>query len=147
MDLKPGKCDADMNRWSLACRGATMWGLQNASSSVFADRTVRARLSRFSYGLCYAVPFDPILHSQQDRCVYPDGTHMAMNQMEWLIRKGNRLQDDVMFKRELASNVQVNRLSTGTRSFSQELYYSTDDQPPTRKGPSEFSISNMSKIT
>ncbi|KAF2870470.1 hypothetical protein BDV95DRAFT_607638 [Massariosphaeria phaeospora] len=120
--------------WSSICRGATMWGLENSPNSTFTKKTVKARLARYSYGLSYAVRFDESKgHVLQDRRRFPDGVWMATNQMGWLIQKGDRIEDGKVMQEQLATPVQVGFLSTGTRPFSQELYYCADENPPPRK--------------
>ncbi|KAF2643572.1 actin-like ATPase domain-containing protein [Massarina eburnea CBS 473.64] len=120
--------------WSSICRGATMWGLENSPNSTYTKKTVKARLARYSYGLCYSVPFNESKgHLMQDRWRSPTGTWMARNQMGWLIQKGDRLEDGRVMTEQISTPVQVSMFSSGTRAFLQELYYCADDDPPPRR--------------
>lgn len=82
----------ELGRWSSICRGATMWGLENAHSESLSalganPKTVVSRLARFNYGICLAIPFDPSVHQSKDRVTHPNGGQYADNQMDWIILK------------------------------------------------------------
>ncbi|KAJ4292499.1 hypothetical protein N0V90_009161 [Kalmusia sp. IMI 367209] len=130
--------------WSSICRGATMWGLENSPNSTYTKKTVKARLARFSYGLCYSVHFDESKgHLAKDRILGVTGDWMAKNQMGWLIQKGDRMEDGRILQKQLMNAVQVGMLSRGTREFSKTLYYSADDEPPSRR---EISVKELCTV-
>ncbi|KAH7125733.1 hypothetical protein B0J11DRAFT_506551 [Dendryphion nanum] len=120
--------------WSSICRGATLWGLENSKHNLSPKKTVRARIARYSYGFSFAAVFDESKgHRWEDRRQWPDGTWRAINQMGWLLEKGDKVEEGKILNMSLAAQVQVGMLSTGMRYFSDELYYSSDDDPPSRK--------------
>ncbi|KAF1830154.1 actin-like ATPase domain-containing protein [Decorospora gaudefroyi] len=130
--------------WSAICRGATLWGLENSEHSPSAKKTVRARIARYSYGLSCAKRFDESKgHRLADRRKCPDGLFRAINQMEWLLEKGDKVEEGKILHTQLVANTQVGLLSTGMRYFSDELYYCGDDQPPSRK---EISVKELCKV-
>ncbi|KAH8690418.1 hypothetical protein GQ44DRAFT_833025 [Phaeosphaeriaceae sp. PMI808] len=114
--------------WSSICRGATMWGLENSTYSPPPKKTVRARIARYSYGLCYETEFDASKgHERRDREWSPRGYWEARNQMRWLLEKGRIFE----------------RSDRGIRKFSEALYYCSDDDPPNRK---EISVKELCKV-
>lgn len=123
--------------WSAISRGAALWGLENSSKTPSATKTVQARISRFSYGTVFAVPFDERKgHLFEDRRQFPNGQWMAGNQMEWVIEKGDKIEEGKHTTIHFSSTVQVGTWSRGDRPFSNDLYYCADDNPPSRKEPS-----------
>ena len=82
------EANADVKSWSSICTGATLWGLENSSDNALSRRTVQSRISRHSYGLCCAHPFDKIKgHLEVDRVRGTKGEWRAREQMGWLLRK------------------------------------------------------------
>lgn len=70
-----------------------MWGLEHAQRpGVVAEEqhkpTVISRISKYSYGVSLAVPFDRKIHHWEDRVLDPsNNTYLASNQMRWLLRR------------------------------------------------------------
>ncbi len=89
-DIATKSSSAHATRWSSICRGATLWGLEHSqlTAAVKDNPTVTSRLSRYSYGLQVATPYDPSKHLVQDR-FYDKvvGTYKADNQMDWLLKR------------------------------------------------------------
>jgi hypothetical protein len=80
----------DCLRWSAICRGATIWGLENATRSRENSperKTVVARIARHNYGICGAEPFDESRHLLKDRARFQNGLWYANHQMHWLVVK------------------------------------------------------------
>ncbi|KAL1794655.1 hypothetical protein ACET3X_006471 [Alternaria dauci] len=118
--------------WSAICRGATLWGLEHSSHSDFTTPTVSARIARFSYGNRWDVPFDASRgHREIDRKKRPDGWY-AEDQMNWLIKKGDRLEEGRKIHLSVGIDVQVGFFDTGIQEFSQQLWYCAVDEPPQR---------------
>ncbi|KAK7398435.1 hypothetical protein QQX98_012186 [Neonectria punicea] len=126
--------------WSAICRGACMWGLDHTERSSINTRprskpTISSRISKYSYGVSAAVPFDDNIHFWKDRVFYPHkNKHMANNQMRWLLRRGDTIAEGRVLDIQLFKSVHgVGFTSYGDRYFSQELLYSDEDEPPSRK--------------
>ncbi|KAF2200940.1 actin-like ATPase domain-containing protein [Delitschia confertaspora ATCC 74209] len=122
--------------WSSICRGATLWGLENATddnSTGSTKKTVTARIARHSYGICACVPFDATRHLFQDRVRLPDGNWWANNQMQWLLKRGERVEVGKLLTTQISSSVQVGFFDSGIRSFSQQLWFCPENEPPSRK--------------
>ncbi|KAH6849437.1 hypothetical protein B0T12DRAFT_418225 [Alternaria alternata] len=118
--------------WSAICRGATLWGLEHSSHSEFTPATVSARIARFSYGNRWDIPFDISKgHQEIDRKKRPDGWY-AGDQMNWLIKKGDRLEEGRKIHLSVGIDVQVGFFDSGLRAFSQQLWYCALDTPPQR---------------
>jgi len=82
------EANADVKSWSSICTGATLWGLENSSGNALSRGTVQSRISRHSYGLCFALPFDKTKgHLEVDRVRGTKGEWRAREQMGWLLRK------------------------------------------------------------
>lgn len=80
-----------------------MWGLEHAGQSArpnilelplgrnsipAAPATVASRISKYSYGISVAVPFDQSKHLWKDRVHDPaENIYRANNQMCWLLRR------------------------------------------------------------
>jgi hypothetical protein len=65
-----------------------------------------ARLARYSYGLCYLVPFDELEgHLQKDRILDVTGEWLAKSQMGWMIKKGDRMEDGRVMSKQLITSV------------------------------------------
>lgn len=91
----------DTARWSSVCRGATLWGLEHPNESITSisllsnpstftanEPTVTSRISRYSYGLSFSVPYNERRHLIHD--AYKDektGLTMAKQQMTWLLKR------------------------------------------------------------
>lgn len=68
-----------------------MWGLENSShfnGVAPPQKTVAARIARYSYGISCRTPFKASVHKLEDR-VWSDAhdEYRADNQMIWLIRR------------------------------------------------------------
>lgn len=126
-------------RWSSICRGATIWGLEHSEQSPATKKTVVRRIARYSYGLMYSVLFDESKgHLFQDRRQDPNGDWLAINQMGWLLEKGDRVEEGRLLHKRLTKSIQVSKLSTGMKYFTDELYYCADSEPPSRYESSEY---------
>ncbi|KAG9188814.1 hypothetical protein G6011_07519 [Alternaria panax] len=100
--------------WSAICRGATLRGLELSAHSDSKPTTVSARIARFSYGNCWDVRFDASRgHQDIDRKKRPDGWY-AGSQMNWLITKGDRLEEGRKIHLSVGSDVQVGFWDSGT---------------------------------
>lgn len=116
-----------------------MWGLENSKHNPAAKKTVRARIARYSYGVSFACVFDESKgHRWEDRRRTPDGVWRAINQMGWLLEKGDKVEEGKMLHIPLTANTQVGLLSTGMRYFSDQLYHCADDDPPSRRETSKL---------
>lgn len=74
---------ADSDRWSAVCRGATLWGLEDsAQQNVGASKTVTSRVSRYSYGHAWDVPYQTT-----DRVKSTGGVVRATEQVGWIVNK------------------------------------------------------------
>jgi hypothetical protein len=132
--------------WSSICRGATLWGLEHSKSEPTHRKTVIGRIARYSYGVAYSAIYDESKgHLLQDRRRGTKGEWRAINQMNWMLAKGDRVEEGKMLNIQLAANVQVSTLSTGTKLFSDELYYCADDEPPSRMELGEWTTLSLSK--
>lgn len=84
-------CSAEVNTyqlsWSSICRGATLWGLENSSFLNSANRTIAARIARYSYGYCAGTRFDPLRHAIEDQYYNKRGELYARQQMFWFIQR------------------------------------------------------------
>lgn len=110
-----------------------MWGLDNPRDKTTKTKWVLSRIARFNYGLCYNIPFNEGAgHLKRDRIRSPNGNLLAKNQMIWLIRKGQVIEEGRTLNPELRRPIQASFFGTGTREFSDTLYYCEDDKPPTR---------------
>jgi hypothetical protein len=58
--------------------------------------------------------------------------------MNWMLAKGDRVEEGKMLHIQLAATVQVSTLSHGTKYFSDELFYCADDEPPSRMELGEY---------
>lgn len=63
--------------------------------------------------------------------------------MEWLLEKGDKIEEGKVLHIPLIANVQVGLMSTGLRYFSDELYYCADDEPPSRREISRLFPSSL----
>jgi hypothetical protein len=106
--------------------------LEHSSHSEFTPATVSARIARFSYGNRWDIPFDISKgHQEIDRKKRPDGWY-AGDQMNWLIKKGDRLEEGRKIHLSVGIDVQVGFFDSGLRAFSQQLWYCALDTPPQR---------------
>lgn len=68
-----------------------MWGLEHSTHFNGVRRpqkTVAARIARYSYGIACRTLFDPSVHKVEDRVWSDaDNDYRADNQMMWLIRR------------------------------------------------------------
>ncbi|KAH7081489.1 hypothetical protein BKA63DRAFT_462626 [Paraphoma chrysanthemicola] len=130
--------------WSSICRGATIWGLENSGKVHTAKKTVVSRIARYSYGVTFATIYDESKgHLPQDRWRDTRGTWRAINQMGWLLEKGDKIEEGKMLDIELTSSVQVSMLSSGMKYFTDTLYYCADDEPPSRK---DLGVKELCKV-
>ncbi|KAM0796671.1 hypothetical protein BDR22DRAFT_866080 [Usnea florida] len=128
--------------WSSICRGATLWGLEHSDlNSVTSSPTVVSRLSRYSYGVAFTQVYDPTRHLSED--VYldtTDGTHRARGQMEWLLKRGEVVEEGRMVETSCYNTVEVGFRDSGRRQFSLNLYYNEETKPPTRKTSAVYAL-------
>jgi hypothetical protein len=116
-----------------------MWGLENSASNPASKKTVVSRIARYSYGVTFASPYDESKgHLVQDRRRGPRGEWRAINQMGWLLEKGDKVEEGRVLHIRLTANVQVSMLSSGMKYFSDELFYCADDEPPSRREVSKY---------
>ena len=70
---------------SAVCRGATLWGLEQNHATSFLSR-----IARTSYGVCFAVPYEPgnPNHLQSDKWWdEAESIWRVNNQMRWLLKR------------------------------------------------------------
>ncbi|QDS68467.1 hypothetical protein FKW77_010834 [Venturia effusa] len=135
--------------WSSICRGATLWGLENSTRrDAGASKTVASRLARYSYGHCWNVIFDPSIHRIEDRVVGMDGVIRATNQMNWVIKKGDRIEENRLISVPCCGILgRVGFRSVmkgGAETSGVELLYCADDEPPAGKGTSVKPLCSVS---
>ncbi|KAL8700310.1 MAG: hypothetical protein Q9224_001020 [Gallowayella concinna] len=115
-----------------------MWGLENSGRNTATVKTVAARVSRHNYGICVSWPFESAKgHLLVDRYRGTRGEWRASNQMSWLLRKGERIEEGRVLRQQLAHSIQVGFLDVGMRYFTQTVQYCPDDNAPRRKERSE----------
>ncbi|KAF5013318.1 hypothetical protein FDECE_668 [Fusarium decemcellulare] len=137
--------------WSAVCRGACLWGLEHANqfsegtsrpsgNTPYPASTVSIRISKYSYGVAMAVPFDPKKHLRVDRIFdQSSNTYMADNQMNWLLRRGEKMTEGRMLSTNIVISVHgVTSTSKGSQQFRQTLHYCRESDPPTRLDRSEL---------
>ncbi|KAL8790195.1 MAG: hypothetical protein Q9213_000726 [Squamulea squamosa] len=85
-----------------------MWGLENSAGSTATVKTVAARFARHSYGTTVSRSFDPAKgHQLVDRYRDTRGMWQAANQMSWLLRKGERIEEGRVLRLHLSDAIQV----------------------------------------
>lgn len=123
-------------RWSLACRGATIRGLEQSQPDHVPSAMSRIsvlRTARHHYGIRCSLPFDESRgHSYQDRVRGPRGEWRADNQMIWMLRKGETIEDGRDIHQKLPHDARAGVLEEKVYRTSDILYYCADDEPPTR---------------
>ncbi|RDI80134.1 hypothetical protein Vi05172_g9924 [Venturia inaequalis] len=125
---------------SSICRGATLWGLDSSRrpNDIIMPRMVSARLARYSYGICWDRTFDSTRHRLEDRVVRLDGAVRARNQMEWLIKKGDKIEENQIISLNICNIIQgvgfKSAMMSSVSDFAQQLYYCAADVPPPRNG-------------
>lgn len=134
--------------WSSICRGATLWGLENSTrQNNNANKTVTSRLARYSYGNCWDVEFNSSIHHEKDRIESIDGVIRARQQMNWLVEKGDRLEEGRLISVPVCDLVKGvgfrSSLKARIETSAAELYYCADDEPPTRK---EISVKRLCSV-
>nr|POE77908.1 hypothetical protein CFP56_09551 [Quercus suber] len=73
--------------WVAICRGAVMRGLSDTTTKTKHKSTVKARVSRKSYGTAYRTVFDK--HNELDKTWCPIRLqYLADRQMQWYLRRG-----------------------------------------------------------
>lgn len=123
--------------WSSICRGATLWGLEHSERAAEMGHgpTVRARLSRYSYGVRMDIPFDSKKHSERDKAQNAWGGYVAKDQMCWLVDKGDRIEEGHKVGKDITSSVEGIRafqiFGTSREWFKHTLWYCEKDPPPT----------------
>ncbi|KAL8798869.1 MAG: hypothetical protein Q9182_006325 [Xanthomendoza sp. 2 TL-2023] len=124
--------------------GATMWGLENSGRNTASVKTVAARVARHNYGICVSWPFDLTKgHLLVDRYRGTRGEWRASNQMSWLLRKGERIEEGRVLRQQLAHSIQVGFLDVGMRYFTQTVQYCPNDTAPRRKEHSESKLGSV----
>ncbi|KAK7701749.1 hypothetical protein SLS57_011631 [Botryosphaeria dothidea] len=121
--------------------GATLWGLENSSFLNSANRTIAARIARYSYGYCAGTRFDPLRHAIEDQYYNKRGELYARQQMFWFIqRQGDRIEEGKELTSPIYVSVQVSSFSrfhsSDTHPFTHALDYCADEKIPSRRGPS-----------
>jgi len=124
--------------WSSICRGATLWGLdycRRASDSW--PRIISSRIARYSYGVCWDVPFNASEHHAEDQVIGVDGIVRAKHQMEWVIQKGDKIEENQVIPMDISQCIVGVGLRTALQfkdiTFEQQLYYCAANDPPLRK--------------
>ncbi|KAG9649800.1 hypothetical protein KCU95_g15447, partial [Aureobasidium melanogenum] len=125
------------NAWSAICRGATEWGLEHIDAKLTSPHrtnlTVTSRLSRYSYGYMAMTPFENGKHLPSDLYHDPvDGVDKAQNQMWWLLKRGQEIEDGAELEASVHHSIQVGFWDNGERPFEKKLLFSADEIPPTR---------------
>ncbi|ORY19539.1 hypothetical protein BCR34DRAFT_609684 [Clohesyomyces aquaticus] len=127
--------------WSAICRGACLWGLEHSSQGSQAP-TVKTRLARYSYGICRDLPWDPKNKSFSEQDKKKDTAHgglLAKDQMVWFIEKGDPIEEGMLYRTQISQTVKTGVFRAMTfrqNHFSQQLWYCSSNEPPTRQGPS-----------
>ncbi|KAE8371983.1 hypothetical protein BDV26DRAFT_275028 [Aspergillus bertholletiae] len=137
--------------WSSVCRGAARWGLENAiaptSQGSEVSKTLTVHIARYSLGICVSEPFDGNRHLEADRVFLHDRKFYATNQMEWLLKKGERVEVGTPLTAQLTKSIQLGTFDglfdIGVRTFTAELYCCYDDHPPSRK---EHSVQQLCTV-
>ncbi|KAF2624867.1 actin-like ATPase domain-containing protein [Macroventuria anomochaeta] len=130
--------------WSAICRGATMWGLEHSQQNPSPRRTVKSRIARYSYGIVCTLPFDESKgHLLRDRIRGSRGEWRAANQMSWMLKKGEKVEEGRHIHQPLTQVVPVNLEGTGMYNLWNALWYCADDEPPER---AELSVKELCKV-
>ncbi|KAJ4993517.1 Hsp70 family chaperone [Stagonosporopsis vannaccii] len=130
--------------WSSICRGATIWGLERSQQTASSKKTVRSRIARYSYGIPCTVPFDESQgHQLRDRIRGSKGEWRAANQMSWMLRKGEKIEEGRRIHQGLTMVVPVNDDEQGMHNLSNGLWVCADDTPPERQ---ESSVKELCKV-
>ncbi|KAF9874990.1 hypothetical protein CkaCkLH20_07684 [Colletotrichum karsti] len=91
-----------------------------------------------AYGVLTSQPFDPARHELRDRYVdESDGSYWAGYQMEWLVRRGDRIKEGQDLTINLYKSLQGVGLmslfsSRGDEAFENVLYFCKEAHPPSR---------------
>ncbi|KAK9438890.1 Heat shock protein Hsp70 [Metarhizium brunneum] len=118
--------------WVAICRGAVIHGITSLGLSECLDVKVETRIARMSYGVMISQPFNPELHSPEDRCINACTLKpMATNQMEWLLRKGTDLSATTSTRHEYFYT-----FKGAIGQVSEEFYISASSEPPSREDQS-----------
>ncbi|KAF8415361.1 hypothetical protein EV426DRAFT_630019 [Tirmania nivea] len=116
---------------SAVCRGATLWGLEQNHATSFLSR-----IARTSYGICFAVPFDPKNpnHYQEDKW-WDEAKRIwrAKNQMRWLLTRGDEVVEGRVLKGATYHALVLKDTDTGDWSSTETLWYSDSAIPPARR--------------
>ena len=122
-------------RWSLACRSATIWVLQQSQPDRVPSATSPIsvlRTARYHNSTRCSLPFDESRgHSDQDRVRGPRGEWRADNQMILLLRKGETIEDGRDIHQKLPHDARSGVLEKEVYRTSGTLYYCADYEPPT----------------
>ncbi|KAL8953266.1 MAG: hypothetical protein Q9222_000871 [Ikaeria aurantiellina] len=139
--------------WSSICRGATMWGLEHSDLNSSALRpgspgegpTVTSRLSRYSFGMVFDQPYDENYHHIDEVYLsHDDGAYLARDQMEWLLKRGEEVEEGRILDTSCEQIVKVGFFDKGLEMFSSDLFYSDEPIPPRRMSSSEsFQITHL----
>lgn len=131
--------------WSAICRGATLWGLENAQSDSTKRRTVRSRIARYSYGIIVSREWDTAVGQlETDRLRGTKGEWRANNQMNWMLKKGERVEEGRTLHRDLFESVKVGFGDHGMYQTTSTLSYCAEDTPPLRAEPSVKTLCTVS---
>ncbi|GAB1312154.1 hypothetical protein MFIFM68171_02364 [Madurella fahalii] len=109
--------------WSLVCQGATLWGLQQLNTEA---QLVRGRVARCSYG----IRLDPSQYSHTKT----RGKSVVKDEMIWLIKAGDKIEDDRKATYTMTARVNdvrwYHRFTTSTQLFTHTLWYCYTRPPP-----------------
>jgi len=124
--------------WTAVVRGAAIFGIEKP---VLPAMSASSR----SYGVSVSESFSEIRHSVQDRFVHPIArAEMAMEQLLWLIKKGDLILSDEpkVVKQRFAKNFSETDPRTGTLPI-----YSYDDKDiPERLANSQRELTEICKL-
>jgi hypothetical protein len=116
-----------------------MWGLEHSEQYPTAKKTVVSRIARHSYGLVVSRTWEIAEGAlEKDRRRGTRGEWRADNQMHWMLRKGEKVEEGRILAKTLFQSVQVGFFDTGIQYFSDTLSYCADNSPPLRAEPSKF---------
>lgn len=115
-------CLVPERAWSAICRGAALHA---------RDKTIVShRRARDNLGYPIHVPFENGVHIEQDRIKLTSGMR-AKNQMQWSIRRGQRISRSTRAQLHLYAEFSDDRSRKQVRA-TQEIFLNQEDDPPTR---------------
>ncbi|KAJ4401976.1 hypothetical protein N0V85_005400 [Neurospora sp. IMI 360204] len=126
--------------WTAICRGAVFHASASRGISSLSIK-VDARISRASYGIEIACPWNPFQHQESDK-FWSDVEQMwfAHGQMEWFLREG----EDISTKKPLKKDFYRTFYPNGTATSLYEVIYLTTVTPPPDR--TESTVKELCKI-